>query len=148
MGFRIPGFIIPVFSAPGGIPGLPGFSVPRIFIPVCGQRQRAGQPISKLAHKKILARMAAILAILSVSRECIGILNIFYKKVFRSAPLRRGDTSILRSREPVKSQIRSVYSTEAVQIQYSRYSTGTVQIPTGSGISQGRATLKSMYLGV
>ena len=45
--------------------------------------------------KIILARMAAILAILSVSRECIGILNIFYKKVFRSAPLRRGDRLIL-----------------------------------------------------
>ena len=56
--------------------------------------------------------MAAILAILSVSRECIGILNIFYKKVFRSTPLRRGDTLILRSREPVKTQIRSVYSTD------------------------------------
>ena len=42
--------------------------------------------------KKILARMVAILAILSVSRECIGLLNIFYKKVFRSAPPRRGDT--------------------------------------------------------
>ena len=72
--------------------------------------------------------MAAILAILSVSRECIGILNIFYKKVFRSAPLRRGDTTILRSRDPVKSQIRSIYSTciHCIQIQY-RYSTvGTV----------------------
>ena len=30
--------------------------------------------------KKILARLAAIGAILSVSRKCIGILNIFYKK--------------------------------------------------------------------
>ena len=56
--------------------------------------------------EKNLARLAAILAILSVSRECIGILNISYKKVFRSAPLKRGDRLILRSREPVKSQIQ------------------------------------------
>ena len=53
--------------------------------------------------RKNLALMAAILTILSVSRECIGILNIFYKKVFRSAPLRRGDRLILRSLGPVKS---------------------------------------------
>ena len=66
--------------------------------------------------EKILARMAAILAILSVSRDCIGILNISYKKVFRSAPLRRGGRLILRSREPVK-----------LQISYSSTSTGTVQ---------------------
>ena len=60
-----------------------------------------GAPVNEIATKKNLARLAAILAILSVSRECIGILNIFYKKVFRSAPLRRGDRLILRSREPV-----------------------------------------------
>ena len=70
--------------------------------------------------------MAAILAILSVSRECIGILNIFYKKVFRSTPPRRGDRLILVSRGPVKSQIPLVYSTVTVQIQYT-YSTDTVQ---------------------
>ena len=99
-------------------------------------------------EKKILARMAAILAILSVSRECIGILNIFYKKVFRSAPLRRGDTLILRSRDPVKSQIRSV----SVLYLYCIYCTVSVLllycILIGSGISQARATLKSMYLRV
>ena len=71
--------------------------------------------------------MVAILAILIVSRECIGILNIFYKKVFRLAPPRRGDRLILVSRGPVKSQIRSLYSTDTVQAQH-RYSTGTVQI--------------------
>ena len=38
----------------------------------------------------------------------IGKLNIFYKKVFRSTPPRRGDRLILVSRGPVKSQIRSV----------------------------------------
>ena len=71
-----------------------------------------------ILRKKNLARMVAILAILSVSRECIGILNIFYKTVFRSTPPRHGDTSILRSREPVKSQIRPAYSTDTVQLQY------------------------------
>ena len=101
--------------------------------------------------ESILARMAGILAILSVSRECIGILNIFYKKVFRSTPLRRGETSILRSREPVKSQIRSV-SVLYLYCIYCIYCTVTVLylycIPIGSGISQGHATLKSMYLRV
>ena len=78
--------------------------------------------------------MVAILAILSVSHECIGKLNIFYKKVFRSAPPRRGDRLILVSRGPVKSQIRSVYSTDTVLIQYRysqvqyRYSTYTDRI--------------------
>ena len=58
--------------------------------------------------KKILARMAAIGAILSVSRECIGIMNIFYKTVFRSTPPSHGDTLILRSRDPMKSKNRSL----------------------------------------
>jgi len=99
-----------------------------------------GGPANDSVVKKNLARMAAILAILSVSRECIGILNIFYKKVFRSAPLRRGDRLILRSREPVKSQIRTVlvqiyrvhrqysYSTHTVHIQY-RYRFHRTQRP-------------------
>ena len=93
--------------------------------------------------KTILARMAAILAILSVSRECIGILNIFYKKVFRSAPLRRGDRLILRSLGPVKSvSVLYVYCVCTVTVLY------LYCIPIGSGISQARATLKSMYLRV
>ena len=97
--------------------------------------------------------MAAILAILIVSRECIGILNISYKKVFRSAPPRRRDRLILVLRGPVKSQIRSVsvlYVT--VLYLYCIYCTVPVLylycIPMGSGISQGRETLKSMYLRV
>ena len=57
-----------------------------------------GQLFRHRFQKKILARLAAILVILSVSRECIDILNIFYKKVFHSAPLSRGDRLILRSR--------------------------------------------------
>ena len=48
--------------------------------------------------EKNLARLAAILAILSVSRECIGILNIFYKNVFRSTPPRHRDRLILGSK--------------------------------------------------
>ena len=97
--------------------------------------------------------MVAILAILSVSRECIGILNIFYKKVFRSAPPRRGDTSILRSRELVKSQIRAVSVLYILyNVMYCIYCTVSVLflycILIGSGISQARATLKSMYLRV
>ena len=95
----------------------------------CGQLQRAGQPgaanLMRMS-KKNLARMVAILAILSVSRECIGILNIFYKKVFRSTPPRHGDTLILRLRDPVKSQIQYRYSTDTVQIQY-RTGTALVQ---------------------
>ena len=97
--------------------------------------------------------MAAILAILSVSRECIGILNISYKKVFRSAPPRRRDRLILVLRGPVKSQIRSV-SVLYLYCIYCQYCTCTVSvlylycIPMGSGISQARATLKSMYLRV
>ena len=81
-----------------------------------------GQLFRHRFQKKILARLAAILTILSVSRECIDILNMFYKNVFRSTPPRHGDTSILRSRELVKSQIRSVYSkgNVTVQMQYSK----------------------------
>ena len=82
-----------------------------------------GSPDRHSGGKTILARMVAILVILSVSRECISILNIFYKKVFRSTPPRRGDRLILVSRGPVKSQIRyststGIESTQTVQLQY------------------------------
>ena len=78
-------------------------------------------------NKTILARLAAILAILSGSRECIGRLKMFYKKVFRSTPPRHGDTLILTSREPVKSQIRSV----SVSLLYLNQSTDLVELRAG-----------------